>query len=150
MSFLYIEGDPSLWDFSGPEAGDLSWMQSADPVTLTVDGPVFGTMILMPRRVGSLAVVTPPPSGGWVPCVTLEVPHLYVSSPQGPTTAAPGYTLGASTDLQALQRQITAAMQAGSSFTLDVSLPPRGLGTAVLNGATLAFVVICPPHKGTP
>jgi hypothetical protein len=150
MPYLYLNNDPSLWFFEGPMADDLSWMQSAEPVTLDVQGPLYGTMILMPSRAGSLAVVGPAPIGGWVPCVTLQVAHLYVPQPEGPTAAAPGYTLSGATDLTALQQNIAAAMRAGSALTVEVSLPPKGLGNAVLNGATLAFAVVCPPHQGRP
>lgn len=150
MPYLSLNSEPSLWFLDGPMADDLSWMQSAEPVALAVSGPLAGTMILVPSRIGSLAVVGPSPIGGWVPCLTLQVSHLYVPQPQGPTAAAPGYTLAGTTDLTALQQNITAAMRAGTALTVDVSLPPKGMGTAVLNGATLAFAVVCPPHQGRP
>jgi hypothetical protein len=150
MPYLYINSEPTLWFFQGPMAADLSWMQSSTPVALPVEGPLYGTMILVPGRVGSLAVVSPPPTGGWVPCITLGISHLYVPQPEGPTAAAPGYTLSGGTDLTVLQQNITDAMVASSVLTLEVSLPPLGMGTAVLNGATLAFAVVCPPHAGRP
>ena len=51
-------------------------------------------------------------------------------------------------NLAALEAEITAAISGGTVVTVDLPGPSQN-GVAVLNGAALSFVVLCPatPHS---
>ena len=53
------------------------------------------------------------------------------------------YLLPMSTDLAALEAEITAAMTGGTLVTVDFT-GPADPGVVLLNGAALPFVVLCP------
>jgi len=58
------------------------------------------------------------------------------------------YGLPPLVNLAALEAEITAAMSGGTVVTVDLPGPSQN-GVAVLNGAALSFVVLCPatPHS---
>jgi hypothetical protein len=139
-SVLRIQGDPTLWALPGTEPATPPWSDSSDPVVLQVIGPLVGTLILSPRRAGSLALVPPPLGPGWVPTFTMVSPFLYIPSADG--VASPGYVLDPpDTDLGTLQQDIVAAMRDSTVLTVSVSSIARS-GVVILNGAELPFAVI--------
>jgi hypothetical protein len=107
--------------------------------------------LLMPRQCGSLAL-TPPPldvAGGWVPCVKLEEPYLYIPSASGLFASSPGYLLAApDNNLAALQERITAAVHERKVISVAVG-SVSGAGMVLLDGASLPFVVLGQAESGT-
>lgn len=134
-SILYIEGDPTGWGLRdvAPEFPD--W--DSTPTALPVVGPLGGTLLLSPVRVGSFALVPPP--AGWVPAQKWAAPFLYLPSTTG---LQAGYPLAASNDgLPALQRDIMSAMRESTYLPVQVG-GAGGTGVIVLNGGVLPFVVL--------
>jgi hypothetical protein len=122
------------------EPVDPGW--GADPVEIDVIGPLEGTMVLAPRRPGSLVLTPPPPGDGWVPAQKMVAPYLYVPTPAGLPSTAPVYWLALpwSEDLPGLRARIAAAMQANETFAVPISA--AGPGVVVLNGGQLTFAVV--------
>jgi hypothetical protein len=142
QSFLRVEGDPTLWGLA--ELDVAPSLAAHDPVALEVVSPLAGTLLLAPLRAGSIVVSTPRagPGGGWVPCVKLQSPYLYLPSTTGVAAHSPGYLLIApDTDLETLKQDIMAAMREGTFHTVNVSFAGT-TGVAMLNGAELPFVVL--------
>jgi hypothetical protein len=138
-SLLRIEGDPTSWGLTSARPGSQDW--GSEPVALATMGPLVGTLVLSPR-VGSFALLPPPPGDGWVPAVKAVAPFLYIPTPAGLSAESPGYWLAAPDDnLAALQEKIMAAMQHGTALTVQINTPGGG-GVIVLNGAELSFVVL--------
>jgi hypothetical protein len=142
---LRVEGDPVSWVIECADADALARQlgPSSPPVAVTAVSPLAGTLVLSPRRAGSIAVTTLPPAGGWMPSETLKAPTLYVPSATGPTSTPHGYVLAPGTDLDDLQQQIMAAMHSGGGLTVPVSFG-GGFGQLQLNGTALPLVVLCP------
>jgi hypothetical protein len=158
---LKIGADPTRWLTEGADFGAMAAeLDQSGPVTVAVAGPLQGTLVLSVPRAGTVALVPPMPGEGSHPSDKPPPvqPHVPVSPqaqvPQGPalylptvTGAAqiPGYALPSDTDLGALQQGIITAMTDGSTLTvpLGMSVASPG-GMVMLNGASLAFVVICP------
>ncbi|MGD0605766.1 MAG: hypothetical protein ABSA53_19490 [Streptosporangiaceae bacterium] len=139
VSYLLVEGDPTQWGLS---ERIMTGLTDGDPVALAVATPLAGTLLLAPRRAGSLFVQQVPGGlTGWVPCVKLPAPALYLPRPAGVAPHSPWYTLAAGTDLGALQEDILAAMRDGALITVSASLGGSD-GTLVLNGAELPFAVL--------
>jgi hypothetical protein len=138
-SYVLVEGDPTEW---GLRERIMTGLTDGDPVALAVVTPLAGTLLLAPRRAGSL-FVQPVPVGptGWVPCVKLPAPVLYLPRPTGVAPHSPWYTLAADTNLGDLQEDILAAMREGALITVSASLGGSD-GTLVLNGAELPFAVL--------
>lgn len=145
---LNIGADPFYWILRGADyqalAGELS--QATGPVVVDVHFPLRGRLVLS-RAAGSVSVVQPR-GVGWNPSdATLPAfPVLYLPSVTPPTGADPGFVLAPGTDVAALERDIVAAMNAGTALTIAVS-EGHFVGVAVLHGATLPYAVLCP---GTP
>lgn len=141
-SILRVEGDPTAWQLDELEIGMAQQLASPDPVALQVVKPLAGILMLAPRHAGSFVLSPLPPAGGWVPCVKLQAPHLYLPSTTGVAAQSRGYILTSpDTDLDALQQAIMRAMHDGSLLTVHVSIS----GTAsvvVVNGAELPFAVL--------
>jgi hypothetical protein len=145
-SYLLVEGDPTQW---GLRERIMTGLTDGDPVALAVVTPLAGTLLLAPRRAGSLFVQPAPGAAtGWVPCVTLPAPALYLPRPAGVAPHSPWYTLAADTNLGALQETILAAMRAGALITVSASLGGSD-GTLVLNGAELPFAVLAGAEQTT-
>jgi hypothetical protein len=141
-SILHIEGDPTSWGLSVVGATDPGWGDS--PVKVEIIAPVAGTLVLSPARVGSFALVPPPPGDGWMPALTLVAPHLYIPTATGLTAAAPGYVLAPPDDnpVTLTDKLVTAMSGTGSTATVQISAV--GGGVVVLNGAQLPFAVVAP------
>jgi hypothetical protein len=143
-TFLYVGEDPTEWQLASPEPVPPPWRYSSDPVALAVARPVFGTLVLAPRRAGSITLLAAEKDHPWIPAQLL-LPHIYVPTSAGLGPGQPGYSLAAGTDLPGLQESIKAAMRDGSTLELAVS-GLSGDGVLVLNGAVLPFAVLCPPN----
>lgn len=145
-SVLRIQGDPTGWavDANSPaHVIQQALVSQHGPVTVNVEAPLKGRLILSTRSVASVAVLMPP--AGWLPGGAIQPrATLYVPSPAGPTTQNHGYTLQASADLATLERDIVAAMTDGAAIEVPVA-DQASMGSLVLNGRTLPFVVLCPP-----
>jgi len=138
-SILHIQGDPTAWGLKSLPPSNPEW--GTDPIALDLIGPLTGTMLLSPTKVGSLALLPPPPGDGWVPASRAVRPYIYLPSAKGEPSASPGYWLaGSDTDLADLQQRILEAMRTGQTIT--VSIDAIGPGVVVLNGSELPFVVI--------
>jgi len=143
LSYLSVEGDPTNWGLEEIAAAVSSKLATDSPAVLSVVKPVVGTLLLAPRLAASL-VLTPVlnPQGGWVPCIALAAPYLYLPSPAGVTANSPGYMLvGSDANLEAAQEAITAAMSNSTQLTVNVTRDGTG-STVVINGAELQFVVL--------
>jgi len=156
-SLLRIDGDPTTWHVS-TTIGQLS--SSSGPVSLTVDEPLRGVLLLSPRALGS-AVMLPQgmdyhhghaPNGIILP----DQAWLYVPSTTGPDPSSNPqrlYLLAHSKNIVELREEITAAMSTGSFVTLQLggvagsgaaaTSAAGDYGSIVLNCAVLPFVVLC-------
>ena len=137
-SILCVQGDPTQWGLS---ARVIAGLNDGDPLALGVITPLTGTLLLAPRRAGSLFFHPMPGETGWVPCVKLPAPYLYLPSTTGLAAHSPGYVLAPGTNLETLQEEIMTAMREGTTLTVSASLGGSA-GTAVLNGAELPFAVL--------
>jgi hypothetical protein len=135
---LRFAGDPTEWGVN--LVGTV--LTPGAPVALLVSGPVAGKLLLAPTQAGSLPLPVIGPLPGWVPCVMLPSPYLYLPSPVGVDAESPGYMLaGPYTDVEALQGSIMEAMS--NRTELDVSITNDGrTSTLVVNGAEVPFVVL--------
>jgi hypothetical protein len=132
------------------------------PVQQQVASPLQGQLVLSPQYWGSVALEPPPQVGGGHPTdhpppasphdqfgalvpapLPLHSPTLYLPSGLGVLPASHGYALPADADLNALMQSIMAAMSNGA-----VTQVTTQNGLVALNGATLAFAVVCPPTPG--
>jgi hypothetical protein len=150
---IRIEGDPTSWTLTDP--ADVSQLAaSGEPEALAVSEPLAGRLLLSSRSVGSVVFFQPAmdPRHGVVPNgVKLPEQCLYVPSTTGPdphSNPARYYLLPTSTDLDALEKQIMAAMSGGTMVSIDFTGPDQA-GVVVLNGAALSFVVLCPGSSGS-
>jgi hypothetical protein len=141
-SFLYIGSDPTSWELGSPEPVPPPWRDSSDPVALAVVKPLYGTLVLAPRRAGSVALLAALFDYPWIPSQLL-LPRVYVPTSAGVGPRQPGYSLAAGTNLPELERSLKAAMRDGTTLDLTVS-GLDGTGVLVLNGAVLPFAVLCP------
>jgi len=145
-SSLQVEGDPTLWGLQEADTPAPPWLTAGDPVALAVITPLQGTLLLAPRRAGSFLLypLSPPgipPPGGWVPCIKLRSPYLYLPSTTGVAADSPGYMLAPGANLEQLLQDILAAMGTGDLLPVSVSIG-ADRGTVMLNGAQLPFVVL--------
>ena len=140
-SILQIQGDPTSWALRDTSADDPHWRE---PVAIEIVAPVKGTLVLSPARVGSFSLVRPDDHDGWMPAVEPVFPHLYTPSPNGLTTASPGYALAPPDDeIPALTTKLIDAMS-GPGKRVTVQISAVGSGVVVLNGAQLPFAVVAP------
>jgi hypothetical protein len=95
------------------------------------------------------AVVFDQASGTPSPHLDVPAQTIYVPSAAGISAGHVGYELPASADLAALASQSATAMQAGHSQSVTLGGNSAG-GTLVLNGATVAFVVLCKQYSPPP
>ncbi|HTT53383.1 MAG TPA: hypothetical protein VMH35_18465 [Streptosporangiaceae bacterium] len=106
---------------------------------------MVGTLIVNPRAAVHVVLNLPISPRGWNPSGggIASAPLLYLPSVTGPTRSSPGYLLAATYFLAVLEREIEAAMCGGMLLTLDPEPGPPDKGVVVLNGAILAFAVLC-------
>jgi hypothetical protein len=138
-SYIQIGDDPTRWWIAdGFNASQLT----GQPVLVTVNAPLAGTMVIS-SKFASLTIFgtssPPPPEVNTTPG-----PTIYVPTATGVNPAHGGYELPDSTSPPNLAEQIAAAMRAGHNQTVTLA----GGGTLVLDGASLAFVVIKPGAVG--
>jgi hypothetical protein len=147
MSILLIEGDPATWTLGANSPADViqqALISQDGPITVNVETPLKGRLILSTQSATSVAVLMPPPAG-WIPGgAVLSRATLYVPTPTGPTDTSHGYTLQASADLAALESDIVTAIEDGTTIAVPVADDVFS-GILLLNGSTLSFVVLCPP-----
>jgi hypothetical protein len=136
-AFLKIDDDPTSWTLSEPIAAAALTPSGNAPFRATIVEPRTGTLLLSSHAAASVVlsgVGGATPNGGGI----IAQPFLYLPSVTGLTSKAPGsmYALPATTDLEALEIDITTAMTQSKPCTIELSD-----GIIVLNGATLPFVV---------
>ena len=142
MFNLRIGTDPTDWEV--PQDLDidaLAQQLATGPVVLAVSYPLQGNLVLSARNAGTVWFGPPGPDGSHPTGATLQAPVIYVPSADAPTRQAPGYPLHTGTDLAQLQQAIVTAMTEGTFLTVQTSSVPGG--ALVLNGATLAYAVLC-------
>ena len=142
---LTIDGDPTLWSLAkSVSTHPLSGHE--DVVSVAITMPLAGTMLLSRRSVTGAEVYNQGDSGEVIPgnFVTLTTPVLYLPSSTGLADDEPVYELPSATNLTTLGSNIAAAMRSGSSLTIDYG-SPVSKGILWLNGATVPFVILCPP-----
>lgn len=147
---LVIGTDPAEWVLQASDldsvAAQLS--ETTGPLVLPVISPLAGQLVLSAGAAATIAL-SAPPGVGWNPsdCRLPDGPQiLYVPTLTGATRSKHGFALPPGTDLDALTRDIAMAMNDGA--TLNVPLAPQGGDASlVLQGAGLAYTVVCPPAK---
>jgi hypothetical protein len=139
---LRIGTDPTVWEVPTDLDIDALARQLADgPVTLAVSYPLQGTLVVSARNAGAVSFVLPGPHGSHPTGAVLQAPVIYVPSASVPTQDAPGYSLPRGTNMEQLQRDVVRAMTEGTFVTVQTSSVPGG--ALLLNGATLAYAVLC-------
>jgi hypothetical protein len=145
---LQIGTDPTAWVLENAEPGTVAAQlsQATAPVVLPVVGPLQGTLVVSPSAAATISVQRQSPAHGAHPShIALpRWPVLYLPSSTGPTHDSPGYPLAQSTDLTALERDITAAMSGGTFLSIQIA-DIQG-GVVLLNGAALDFAVLAQIH----
>ena len=162
---LTIGTDPTRWFIDGASFGAVaSALGEGGPVEQQVASPLQGQLVLSLQHCGSVALQSPYNVGGGHPTdkpppasphdqsgtvgpapLPLPSPTLYLPSAVGVLPASHGYELPADADLTALVQSIMEAMSSGAVTQVTTQ---RGL--VVINGAALAFAVVCPPVTATP
>lgn len=139
-SYVQISGDPTRWWFDQPiDSSSLT----DQPVSIELTAPLLGALIVSPRSAASVAIVHPGAEGAIPSDLDILAPTIYLPTATGPSAGSViGYQLPVSADLTALAAQITAAMRAGTRQAIALGGASMG-GALVLNGATLAFAVVC-------
>ena len=140
---LRIGADPTWWELS---EGVEQLPTFGVPVVLPVSHPFEGNLVVSPRSVDSAVFLegfhyhrATRPNG-----ILLPEQVLYVPSPTGPDVHSnpPNfYTLPSAVDLAALQADIIAAMTDETFLTVNLTS-----GVIVINGAAVAFAVLCSPR----
>jgi len=155
MIVLRVEGDPATWILGASSPASVlqrDLINQDGPVTVDVDAPLKGRLVLSTRSLAHVAVLTPPAGwtsggfipAGWIPGGGIQPRGLlYVPSTTGPVPDNPGYTLPPFFDVAALESDIVTAMTDGTTIAVEVT---EGIfsGSLLLNGAALPFVVISP------
>jgi hypothetical protein len=156
---LKIGADPTSWFITGTSYGVVAdELGQGSPVLLDVAFPLQGQLVLSLPHTGSVSLLPPPTHAGTHPGdnpppaqgeaqngtgipapLPLQSPTLYLPSAAGAALESPGYQLPAGTDLGALAPAIKTAIGGGSLYRVSLAN-----GLLVLNGAALAFAVICP------
>jgi hypothetical protein len=144
--YLMIDGDPTIWGVAqGAETSLTS--QPDGTVSIEVISPLAG-LLLLSSKSATVVSFTLGDGGDVIPSENkFATPVIYLPSPAGLTDGSPVYALPSATNLTTLADQITAAMRAGKSVTIDYG-GPVARGVLTLNGATLSFVVLCPLAPG--
>jgi hypothetical protein len=184
---LEIEPDPTSWVLqdTGRDAVAEKLQQATGPgpIVLPVVAPLQGRLVLSPQRAGAISfhgahpIGHPPhgahpighsphgahPIGDEFPRGPHPIGHplLYLPSVTAAAEGSPVYVLDR-VDLEAVERDIIAAMTQGTRLTLRIAerdtvaavtdgtrrtlqvSASSGEGSLVLNGAALVFVVLAP------
>ena len=145
---INIAGDPtSWWTESFASGSALAAELAQGPVNVPVIYPVKGNLLLSPQA--SVSVFDVLPTVSWIPSgVQAPVATLYVQA--SPATHFSGYTLAVGTNLVDLASEIMSAMKVPTSRVAIAVHSGPNAGSALLNGATLTFAVICPPPLPQP
>jgi hypothetical protein len=141
-SYLRIADDPTKWWLEQP--ADVSHL-TGPTARFEVKAPLAGLLLLSAKAAPSVAAFNLSSAEVMPKVVNLAVPTIYLPAVTGPSAGSAGYELPASTDLGKLADEITTLMGAGHAQ----SIPLSG-GTLLLNGASLAFVVLCPGTTAPP
>lgn len=148
---LQIGNDPATWYLpsAGYDTVVAALAQPGDPFAIGVIAPLQGQLLLNPVAAGALSVAQPVRPVGWNPSGAFlsQSPLLYVSSAAGLTHDDPGYMLARGYQLDVLEQEILTAMAQKTFVTVSLD-EGLGKGILVLSGATLPYVVICPPVAG--
>lgn len=143
MFILRIGTDPTDWEV--PQDLDIDAMAqqlAAGPVVLPVSYPLNGTLVVSARNAGAVSYALPGPHGSHPTDAELPSPTIHLPSATAPSHDVPGGdTLPGGTNMHQLQQDIVAAMTDGTFLTVKTSSVPGG--ALVLNGATLAYAVLC-------
>jgi len=139
-TILQIADDPTAWHAPAGYSLTVSQLsQARQPLAVPVTSPVRGTLLLSPRGLRAIAVTEPDPGHEGMPSdASVQVPQVYLPSATGMTINWSGYQLSGT--LADAQDRITRAMRDGTIVSVAVTG-----GQVVLNGATLAFAVLCEP-----
>ncbi|MGP8001625.1 MAG: hypothetical protein ACLPKI_30520 [Streptosporangiaceae bacterium] len=143
---LQIGIDPTVWTFDPAGFDEVATAQEHPaPFTIDVTAPMVGRLIINPRAAGKVVLNQPISPRGWNPSGggIGTAPLLYLPSVSGPSVTSPGYLLAAKYEVPVLERDIEAAMSAGTMLTLDLEPGPPDKGVVVLSGGALAFAVLC-------
>ena len=147
---LVIGTDPAEWVVQANDldavAAQLS--QATAPLVLPVISPLEGQLVLSAGAAATIALSAP--SGvGWNPS-DCRLPGgsqiLYVPTLTGATRSKHGFALPPGTDLDALAQDIVTGMKNGTILNGPLA-PQEGDASVVLQGAGLAYAVVCPPAK---
>jgi hypothetical protein len=146
---LQVGADSIGWYVQGEDYEALAErLAQADPVVVSVFGPLSGRLVLNPQCAGSVGLGSPGfnfhgthPSDGRMPGAP---PLLYVPEVTAPGATPSGYLLAPDTDLAGLERQVVAAMAQGSAVSVPLTAPSE-IGVLVISGASLSYCVLCPP-----
>ena len=147
---LVIGTDPAEWvvEASDLDAVAAQLSQATSPLVLPVISPLAGQLVLSAGAAGTIALSAP--SGvGWNPsdCRLPSGPQiLYIPTLTGATRSEPGFALPPGTDVDALTQDIATAMNDGAPLSVPLA-PQGGDASLVLQGAGLAYAVVCPPAK---
>lgn len=145
---LQIGNDPATWYLpsTGYDTVVVALAQADTPFAVDVIAPLQGRLLLNPVAAGAVSLALPVQPVGWNPSgvVWPESPLLYVSSATAPTHADPGYALARGYQLDVLEQEILTAMTQKTFITVSLD-EGLGKGILVLSGATLPYVVVCPP-----
>jgi hypothetical protein len=139
-SYIQIEGDPAKWLVN--QSFDVAQLGS-QALSVQVTAPLEGTLLVSPQA-ASVAVFEQPAEGARSAPLPHTAPAIYVPTATGPSECSLGYELPSSVGLQNLASQIVTIMREGDSQTVALG-GAEPVGTLVLNGATLSFVVLSPP-----
>ena len=145
---LQIGNDPATWYLpsAGYDTVVAALARPGAPFAVEVIAPLQGRLLLNPLAAGAVSLTLPVRPIGWNPSgvVWPESPLLYVSSATAPTHADPGYALARGYQLDVLEQEILTAMTQKTIVTVSLD-EGLGKGILVLSGATLPYVVVCPP-----
>ncbi len=158
---LQIGTDPTVWVVAASQDAVAG---ATSPIAWPVVHPVAGQLVLSPGHAGSLVVgpglpsaaaaAQPAVSGGISPRGVVHAPGagpppgavVYLPSSTATTAASPGYQLEPGSQVANVQQGILTAMTAGTRVSFSLNPVPGG-PTLVLDGATLAFVVLVQPSS---
>ena len=149
---LQLGTDPTTWYFESAQYAAVAARLAppGGPFVVEVFSPLQGRLVLNPLTAGSVGLTNPVDPIGWNPngAYLAKSPGVYVASAAGPHKSLPGYVLAPGYDLQALEKEIIAAMTGKTmlTITLDAGL---GGGVLALSGATLSYAVLCLPKPAS-
>jgi hypothetical protein len=143
-ALVHIDDDPVAWQLTGEQA-DALWAavsQSGAPAAVDVVAPYRVRLIVSPQAAGSVALVDPSETIGWVPSdILAPSPRLYVPGHVSSAGQPAWYLLAAGTDVNALEQNLIAALRDGTTVQFEL-IGSSPAGRLLLNGATLSHLVV--------